>query len=119
MTNPHEQPQHPQPSKEGWEKSLEPYVLKWESEGRTEEQKWAVRNFLSGAGATGIQSLLKEERHKWFISWDIASDGKEWCVLVGSKNEDGVIEILAELNKDSDDGGSFTLGSLTHNTTQE
>ena len=58
----------------------------------------------------------QRERERWFISWDVASGGKEWAVLVGHKRNDGVTEILAGLDKDSDDGGNFSLASPTEST---
>jgi len=41
---------------------LRPFIEKWESEGRTTEQKWAVRNFLTGAGANGISHLIEQAK---------------------------------------------------------
>lgn len=43
------------------ERDINPYVQKWNSEGRTEEQQWAVRNFLTGAGLSGLLTL----KAKW------------------------------------------------------
>jgi len=34
----------------------------WAAQGRTEEQKWAVMNFLTGAGDLGIEQLVKVAR---------------------------------------------------------
>lgn len=100
----------PQLSKEGWEESLEHYILKWESEGRTEEQKWAVRNFLSGAGANGIQSLLKEERRNIARSYRVIFNT---YLLEGALTQDKDFDNLIRSLND------HTNELLAHDTTQE
>src|SRR3990167_8329586 len=41
---------------------LQPYVEKWSKQGRTDDQIWAVKNFLTGQGRIGIKEIsqLKE-----------------------------------------------------------
>jgi hypothetical protein len=41
------------------------------------------------------------------ISWDIADEGKEWCVQIWKGNT-----LLESLTKNSDDGGSVRLLEL-------
>lgn len=71
------------------EEQLEPFVQKWESEGRTEEQKWAVRNFLTGAGMTGIVALISklqqeaEERgHKDGFNAGYKGENSRWFYAI-------------------------------------
>lgn len=44
--------------------ALRDAVETWERQGRNEDQKWAVRNFLTGAGRNGIHSLLKSKAER-------------------------------------------------------
>ena len=42
--------------------TMELAMQKWESEGRTREEIWAVRNFMTGAGANGIKQVEAESK---------------------------------------------------------
>ena len=42
------------------EESWEEYVKEWSKQGRSEEQIWAVRNFMTGQGALMIQAERKK-----------------------------------------------------------
>ena len=67
-----------------------------------------IKSFLSQK----IAEAREEELKRWFVSWDTASGGKHWAVHIGRKNDDGTTEILAGLDKDSDDGGNFALADI-------
>lgn len=41
-------------------KVWEPYYIKWANQGRSEEQRWAVKNFMTGQGAIMVKDLLKQ-----------------------------------------------------------
>lgn len=63
----------------------------------------------------GIESLLLSERKRIegiSVSWDIADGGREWVVQFWHKDEDGKMNLLTQLDKDSDEGGNFLLATL-------
>lgn len=71
--------------KEKWEELLEPFVKKWEEQGRSENEKWAVRNFLTGQGGIGIASLLSTARQEASKSkW--SEDGRVYHCSDGDHN---------------------------------
>ena len=43
------------------------------------------------------------------VSWDIADGGDNWVVQFWKVNIDGRKALIQQLDKNSDDGGSFTL----------
>jgi hypothetical protein len=47
-----------------WKSRLEPFVQKWEAQGRSENEKWAVRNFLTGQGGIGIAFMEAQTREE-------------------------------------------------------
>jgi len=46
------------------------------------------------------------------VSWDIADNGKEWIVQFWRKDLDGTMTLVTQLDKNSDDGGSFDLSHI-------
>ena len=63
------------------------------------------RAFLS----TSIEQALAEERERVVVSWDIADGGTEWVVQFWKVDKDGTKTLFQQLDKNSDDGGSFDL----------
>lgn len=51
------------------------------------------------------QQMLK----KVVVSWDIADGGTEWVVQFWKIDKDGTTTLFQQLDKNSDDGGSFDL----------
>ena len=45
-------------------KLLEKSIREWSKQGRTEEELWAVKNYLTGAGRNEIKKLLEQEYDK-------------------------------------------------------
>ena len=62
-----------------------------------------------------LKEALAEERERMVVSWDIADGGTEWVVQFWKVEVDGTKTLLQQLDKDSDDGGSFYLFSLDTN----
>ena len=51
--------------------------------------------------------MKEEKKTKYYVSWDIASNGSNWVVQFWKQEKDGIKTLIQQLNKDSDDGGSF------------
>jgi hypothetical protein len=51
---------------------------------------------------------------KYYVSWDIADGGLNWVVQFWREDIDGTKTLLQQLDKNSDDGGSFALEFLTN-----
>ena len=95
-----------------WEETRDKYlklmtksIEQYSSEGDTEAIIHDCWFYLGEA--------LQQERSKYFFSWDTAEAKDNWVVQFWRKNEDGSVTLLSELNKDSDEGGNFTLESLS------
>lgn len=57
--------------------------LIWEKQGRTDEQRYAVQNFLTGAGIKGIKNVIKEENNRVLdILWKKGHGGGNWKRLI-------------------------------------
>lgn len=39
-------------------------IVEWEAQGRTDEEKWAVRNFFTGRGIKLLKDIRQDEREK-------------------------------------------------------
>ena len=76
-------------NKQEWKKFYEA----WAKEGRTEEQKWAVKNFLTGQGAIMISSLLTQEKKR------IIREIKKLSKRMGDPR--GFVRIISEDDLDS------------------
>lgn len=59
--------------------ALKDSVDKWSNQGRTPEQIWAVKNYLTGAGRNGIKELLAaKDQEKWQAKRELIGKVKDW-----------------------------------------
>lgn len=88
-------------------KETEKYILTWSNQGRSEDQIWAVRNFMTGQGFLMLndlkEGLIEELREKVLgleptcsAEWDEWKDG----------HEDAVGQILDRLDSLKGEKGS-------------
>lgn len=120
---PFHQPQ-PAPKEQEWEKEF----LEWSDGVRKTTKIYNGETFCAVCGTdpelmiSRIRTLLthhtdkarREEFERYTVSWDIADGGKNWEVQFWRKESDGTLTCVTRLNKESDDGGSFSLSTLTH-----
>lgn len=52
------------PQEKDWVEKLKPEINIWNSQGRTNDMRWAVVNFLTGQGKIGLDRILASEREK-------------------------------------------------------
>ena len=53
--------------------------------------------------------MKKELKEKIVVSWDIADGGDNWIVQFWKTDKEGKAELFTQLDRNSDDGGSFEI----------
>jgi hypothetical protein len=74
-----------------------------------EETYKKIEEFISHQKSLSQAEVLEEI----MVSWDIADGGAEWVVQFYKKEKDGKMTLLTQLDKNSDDGGSFSMINLS------
>lgn len=64
--------------------------------------------------ATVTEERVRKEMVEYRISWDIGNKDDDWVVQLWKKNKDGTLELFTQLNKKSDECGSFDLQALSN-----
>lgn len=78
---------------------LSPEVKIWNGQGRTDDQIWAVQNFLTGQGKMGVERLLKEAEERGYENGKfVAREG--FHTELETIRKEAKLELLKELEEE-------------------